>query len=81
MSKDFSQEKNRIEKLVDETNLEIEKLKERLKKSEDRRQLLEQYVNLDHLDRVTVEILIDYILVGRKDPVTKEQKIEIHWNF
>ena len=81
MSKDFSQEKNRIEKLVDEANLEIEKLKERLKKSEDRRQLLEQYVNLDHLDRVTVEILIDYILVGRKDPVTKQQKIEIHWNF
>ena len=33
MSKDFSQEKNRIEKLVDETNLEIEKLKERLKKT------------------------------------------------
>ncbi|MBR5290188.1 MAG: recombinase family protein [Erysipelotrichaceae bacterium] len=81
MSKDFSQEKNRIEKLVDETNQEIEKLKERLKKSEDRRQLLEKYVNLDHLDRVTVEILIDTILVGKKDPVSKEQKVEIYWNF
>ena len=81
MSKDFSQEKNRIEKLVDETNQEIEKCKERLKKSEDRRQLLEKYVNLDHLDRVTVEILIDTILVGKKDPVSKEQKVEIYWNF
>ena len=25
--------------------------------------------------------LIDYVLVGKKDPVTKEVPIEIHWNF
>ena len=28
-----------------------------------------------------VSILIDYILVGRKDPLTKETPVEIHWNF
>lgn len=28
-----------------------------------------------------VEKLIDYVLVGKKDPVTKEVPIEIHWNF
>jgi len=37
--------------------------------------------NLEHLDRETVEKLIDYILVGKKDPVTKEVPVEIHWNF
>ena len=35
----------------------------------------------EHLDRETVEKLIDYVLVGKKDPVTKEVPIEIHWNF
>ena len=81
MSKDFSLEKNRVEELVSQTTLEIEKIKEKMEKSEDRRQMLKKYVNLDHLDRVTVEILIDTILVGKKDPVTKAQKIEIYWNF
>jgi len=28
-----------------------------------------------------IEKLIDYVLVGKKDPVTKEVPIEIHWNF
>lgn len=81
MSKDFSLEKDRVEELVSQTALEIEKIKEKMKKSEDRRQMLEKYVNLEHLDRTTVEILIDTILVGKKDPVTKAQKIEIYWNF
>ena len=54
---------------------------EKMKKSEDRRLMLEKYVNLEHLDRTTVEILIDTILVGKKDPVAKAQKIEIYWNF
>ena len=48
---------------------------------DNRRQLIEQYTNLEHLDREIVEILIDYILVGKKDPVTKNVRIEIHWNF
>ena len=48
---------------------------------DNRRQLIEQYTNLEHLDRETVEKLIDYVLVGKKDPVTKEVPIEIHWNF
>lgn len=48
---------------------------------DNRRQLIEQYTNLEHLDREIVEILIDYILVGKKDPVTKNVPIEIHWNF
>ncbi|WP_242849080.1 hypothetical protein [Robinsoniella sp. KNHs210] len=28
-----------------------------------------------------VEKLIDYILVGKKDPVTKEVPIQIHWKI
>ena len=35
----------------------------------------------DEDQREIVEKLIDYILVGKKDPVTKEVPIEIHWNF
>ncbi len=46
-----------------------------------RRQLIEQYTNLEHLDRETVETLIDYILVGKRIPGTRNVPIEIHWNF
>ena len=56
-------------------------LKAKMLIGDNRRQLIEQYTNLEHLDRETVEKLIDYVLVGKKDPVTKEVPIEIHWNF
>ena len=44
-------------------------------------QLIEQYTNLDHLTREIVEELIDYILIGKRIPGTRNIPIEIHWNF
>ena len=81
LSKDFTAEKSRLEKSISDIEFDIANAKERMRKKEDRRQLLEQYVNLEHLDRAAVEILIDHILVGKKNAVTQEQKIEIYWNF
>ena len=28
-----------------------------------------------------VNVLIDHILIGKRDPVTKYTPVEIHWNF
>ena len=42
---------------------------------------LQTFLHSLHLDREIVDKLIDYILVGKKDPVTKNVPIEIHWNF
>ena len=46
-----------------------------------RRELIDQYTNLDHLTRDIVEILIDHISVGKRIPGTRITPIEIYWNF
>ena len=81
LSKDFSTQKERLEKLVIDTQKQLDVIERKMLIGDNRRQLIEQYTNLEHLDRETVEKLIDYVLVGKKDPVTKEVPIEIHWNF
>lgn len=70
-----------FEKLVADTQKQLDVIERKMQAGDNRRQLIEQYTNLEHLDREIVEILIDYILVGKKDPVTKNVPIEIHWNF
>ena len=74
-------QKERLEKLVIDTQKQLDVIERKMLIGDNRRQLIEQYTNLEHLDRETVEKLIDYVLVGKKDPVTKEIPIEIHWNF
>ena len=81
LSKDFSTQKERLEKLVIDTQKQLDVIERKMQVGDNRRQLIEQYTNLEHLDREIVEKLIDYVLVGKKDPVTKEVPIEIHWNF
>ena len=81
LSKDFSKEKDRLEKLVIDTQKRLDVIERKMQAGDNRRQLIEQYTNLEHLNREMVEKLIDYILVGKKDPVTKEVPVEIHWNF
>lgn len=81
LSKDFSKDKNRLEKLMADMQKQLDVIERKIQTGDNRSQLIEQYTNLEHLDRETVEKLIDYILVGKKDPETKEVPVEIHWNF
>lgn len=62
----------------EEQNLQIEKT---LAIHSNRHLITEQYVETRHLTREMVDILIDYIQVGKRDPVTKYTTVEIHWNF
>ena len=55
--------------------------KKKMMTQDNRKKLIEQYTNLEHLDRFTVEKLIDYIDIGKRNTETKELPIEIHWNF
>ena len=80
-SREFSVEKNRLEKLVVETEMELSRIEQKMQEGDNRRQLIEQYTNLETLDRETVEKLIDYISVGKRIPGTYNVPIEIHWNF
>ena len=56
-------------------------MERKIQAGDNKRQLIEQYTNLEHLNREIVDKLIDYIESWKKDPVTKEVPIEIHWNF
>lgn len=81
LSKDFSTEKDRLENLVNETQKKITIVESKIQVGDNRQKLIEQYTNLEYLDRETVEKLIDYILVGKRIPGTNDTPIEIHWNF
>lgn len=81
LSKDFSTEKDRLERVVADGEKQLSELDEKIEIGDNRRELIEKYTNLEHLNREIVETLIDYISVGRRIPGTRNVPIEIHWNF
>lgn len=81
MSKDFTMERDRLEQMIADIENQLSEIDRKIQTGMNKQAIIEQYTNLEHLDRPTVEKLIDYILVGKRDPITKERPIEIHWNF
>lgn len=81
LSKDFTVERDKLANMITDYEVQLAGIDEKLKNSDNKQKIIEQYTSLEHLDRPTVEKLIDYILVGKKNPETKEIPIEIHWNF
>lgn len=77
----ISEEKDGYEKQIAELKEQISQIDKTLAIHNNRKLLVEQYVGTRHLTKEMVTILIDYILVGKKDPVTKYTPVEIHWNF
>ena len=67
--------------MIRETEIQIEKIKEKVLKKEERKRIVEKYTNLEELNRETLDILIDSIYVGKRNPETKEVPVEIRWNF
>lgn len=80
-SGDFSAEKDRLENLVVETEKQLAAIEKKMQAGDNRRQLIEQYTNLEKLDREIVDKLIDYIEVGKRIPGTRKVPVNIHWNF
>ena len=81
LSKEFSTEKARLEQALTDGQRQLAELEDRIAAGDNRKALVEQYVNLNHLTREIVEILIDHITVGKRIPGTHDVPIEIHWNF
>ena len=81
MSKDFTEEKSRLESLIAVAHTQISDLDARLSAGDDRRAMIERYTNLEHLTREMVEALIEYITVGKRAKGEKTPPVEIHWNF
>ncbi len=59
----------------------ISQIDKTLGQDHNKRMMVEQYVGTRHLTKEMVDVLVDHILVGRRDPITKETPVEIHWNF
>jgi len=80
-SQEFSTDKKRLESRVQSIDDEITTIEHRRDKMKDKRQIIAEYANVERLDRVMVETLIDYVLIGKRDPETKQVPVEIYWNF
>lgn len=80
-SKDFHQQKEKA--LFDKNEMEskLAHVEKTIQNADSKRKMINQYLNVDKLDRIMVEELIDSILVGRRNPETKELPIQINWNF
>lgn len=81
LSKDFSAEKDRLERVVADGERQLSELDEKIEIGDNRRELIEKYTDLEHLNREIIETLINYISVGRRISGTRNVPIEIHWNF
>lgn len=81
LSKDFTTEKERLERVVIDGQKQLSETLQKIEAGDNRRELIEQYTNLEHLTREIVEILIDYVSISKRIPGTRNVPIEIHWNF
>ena len=81
MTKEYTAERDRLEYIIDENQKRIDEIDAQIAAGANRRELLEQYINVTHLTRDMVETLIDYVSVGKRIPGTRDVPIEIHWNF
>ena len=74
-------EKERAKAAILRVQTQLDELSQRISAGDNRRELIEQYLGMEHLTREMVEVLIDYISVGKRIPGTKDVPIEIHWSF
>lgn len=81
MSKEFVRDREHFEQLIKNTEQQVAALDEKIAAGDNRRSLIEQYMELGHLNRDVVEVLIDHICVGKRIPKSQSVPIEIHWNF
>ncbi len=81
LSADFSAEKQKLEELLRAEQKKLAEVDQRLEARDNRKELVEQYLGLEHLTREMVDILIDYIKIGKRNKENRTIPIEIHWNF
>ena len=81
LSVSLSGERKRLEKHLADIRSRIGNIQGQLRASELPQETVKRYLDMQHLTRGAVEILIDHIAVGRRIPGTREVPVEIHWNF
>lgn len=77
----ISDEKNIDENKIDELTVQLSEIEKKIVSFEDKKTIISKYTGCRELTKEMAAFLIDYIEVGKKDPVTKETPVLIHWNF
>ena len=81
LSRDLSVQKETLTKAITETEKELSVIDERIAVGDNRKELVMQYIHPEHLTREMMDVLIDYIEVGKRLPGSHETPVKIHWNF
>lgn len=81
LSTEIKKDKENIEILLAKKKDKLLRFNNEQETLKSKRHLLEKYINVTELTREMVDNLIDYIVVGQKDPTTKQKEIEIHWKI
>ena len=80
----FSKEIENLEKLVRQNVKQLELLNDECKRNKSKKDILKKYENIENLDREMMDVLIDYIEIGRCDKKVHRNDlppITIHWKF
>ena len=79
--RNLSNEKATNENRINELKSQLAEVGTAINLTEGKKALIEQYKGCKKLTKEMVAELIDYIEIGKKDPVTKYTPVIIHWNF
>lgn len=79
--KDFSEEHARLQRMALDGKEQLEKMEERAAAGENKHQIICRYINLQHLSREIVELLVDHIFISKRIAGTRVVPVEIHWLF
>ncbi len=74
-------DKKKYEAIIAEDEKLIIELNKRIFNGDNRRAQVEQYINITELNRETVDVMIDHIVVGRRIKGTQNYPVEIYWSF
>lgn len=81
LSKAFSEEKERMEQQLLKARQQLLILEKTLPSNTEQTPCIEEYIHPRQLNRTHVELMIDHIQIGKKNPDTNEIPIKIYWNF
>ena len=77
----MSAENSDLESKIADLNTQLAEIGTTNHHSEDKKTLITKYKECRRLTKDMVSTLIDYIEVGKRDPVTKHTTVIIHWSF
>ena len=77
----FGEEKIARTNRIAELAQHLSQIEKTLEINQNKKLLIQQYVYGRIITKEMVSIFIDYILIGKRDTITKETPVEIHWNL